>query len=124
MGLWMGNVNPDRSLFKSFMEEIREDIKEIRKNILDIFKRLPPAPVITQSPMHLSDFGKEIAKQINAEEWAGQLAPALKKRAEGKQPYEIQELCSNYVQKEVDPDPEQSVNLQTCAYEMLSITKQ
>ena len=42
-GQWKGKVDSDRTLFKEFMTEIRNDIKEI-------LRRLPPPAVDANSP--------------------------------------------------------------------------
>ncbi len=94
IGIWVGSVNSDRSKFNEFMKEVRDDIKKI-------LGRLPPLAVASNSPLRLTEFGEAIAKQTNAEEWSEQIAPELAKEVESKQPYEIQELCFNYVQEKL-----------------------
>ena len=64
-GKWKGEVDSDRRAFKEFMNNIE-------KKIEDILERLPPRKVVTQaSPLQLTDFGKEIAEEIEAEKVAG-----------------------------------------------------
>ena len=52
-------ANSDREVLTGFMREVRDDIRAIRENILEIFKRLPPAPATVQSdsPLRLTEFG-------------------------------------------------------------------
>ena len=45
-------------------------------DIKEIFKRLPPAPVAGSIPLQLTDFGKQIAENPEAFEWARQIAPS------------------------------------------------
>ena len=90
IGKWIGAVNTDRESFKEFMNEIRADIKKI-------FQRLPPSPVTGNSPLRLTDFGKEIADKFGAFEWARELAPELVDGVRGKEPFEVDEFSRKYV---------------------------
>lgn len=92
---WVSAVNHDRSTFKrsldSFMKEIRDDIK-------GILSRLPADPTAeSASPLRLSDLGKSVAKELDAYEWAVDLAPSLVKKVQGKEPYEIDNFCEKHV---------------------------
>ena len=77
-------------LVKGFMAEIREDIKKI-------FHRLPPSPVPSGSPMRLTDFGENIAREFGAFEWARKLAPILVDKVQGKEPFEVYDFSKKYV---------------------------
>ena len=48
--VWYSGMNTDRGNFREFMSEVRADIKEI-------LRRMPPAPVAGDSPLKLTDFG-------------------------------------------------------------------
>ena len=52
-GRWVGHVNSERREFHEFMDEMREDIKEI-------LSRLPDNPDLQESPMPLNKRGTEI----------------------------------------------------------------
>ena len=88
-------VDEDRSLFQSFMIEIRDDIKKI-------LVRLPPAATTSASPSRLTDFGKEIAEKIHAYTWAKDLAPMIADSVTGKAAFEIDEFCQTYISTELN----------------------
>ena len=102
--MWIGSVNEHKKFIGTtlggFMAEIRHDIKQI----LD---RLPPLPVASGSPLRLTDRGNAIA----AQEWTARVAPTLVTPAEGMLPYEIQELCSEYVRRDSVFDETQEVEI-------------
>lgn len=87
---WVAGVDNDRAGLQPFMEEIRKDIKEI-------FLRLPPVPVSGNSPLKLTDFGEKIAAKIEAPEWARELAPTVAHEVAGKRPFEIDEFSQEFV---------------------------
>ena len=90
------------------MEEIRKDIKEI-------FLRLPPVPVAGSSPIKLTDFGEQIAAKIKASEWAQGLAPTIVHEVAGKRPFEIDEFSEEFVTNKLGEQWETRVA--GCAYE-------
>lgn len=92
LAVWYGAVNADRKNFKEFMEEIRKDVNAI-------LTRLPPSPVASDSPLRLTEFGTEIAEAIEAQSWAERLAPALMHEVGGKEPFEIDRFCIDYVER-------------------------
>ncbi len=60
------------------MSEIRKDTEGIRTNIEEIFRRLPPPPLIaSRSPLSLTDFGRKVADDLNAEAWADNVAHGI-----------------------------------------------
>lgn len=97
-GKWYGSVNSDRKFFKEFMSEIRKDIKEIRTNIEEIFRRLPVRPLITaKSPLSLTEFGEIVAEELDAEDWADNLAYEVWENVQGMKDYEVHEYCFDNV---------------------------
>lgn len=107
-GEWKGGVDADIKNIKEFMKEIREDVKEI-------FDRLPPRAVTTESPLRLTDLGERIAVHLQARSWAGSLAPTLSDEVGGKQPFQIDEFANAYVHEMLDDD--WNVKVASCAYE-------
>ena len=97
IGYWVGGVNNDSSSFNKFMDETKGFIAEIRADIKRIFERLPPPVVAGSSPLRLTDFGQEIADNFGAVEWARGLAPKLVDEVRGKEPFEIDARCGEYV---------------------------
>ena len=109
-GLWKGKVDSDRASFKEFMKEVRNDIKEI-------LGRLPSHTLAGSSPLRLTDLGKSISERLDAPTLAQDLVPLLQERIEGKTPYEIQEMCFDYIRHQYNPPDEVDTLIKTCAYD-------
>ena len=85
-GGWYGSVNTDRKNFREFMDEIRQDIKMI----LD---RLPARGVASDSPLRLTEHGKQMSEKVNAEQWAEGIALQLLGSARDRPEWEVDRLC-------------------------------
>ena len=109
-GIWIGGVNHHKSDVATFMREIRDRLDRL-------FERLPSKSLEKGSPLRLSELGSTISERIKAADWATKTAPDLIDRAEGKQPYEIQDLCRDYVHKDFCPDDEMDAEIKASAYE-------
>ena len=107
---WVSDVNADRKEFRAFMEEMRTKIESI-------LSRLPPVPARDGSPLRLTDLGERITQTLGGRAWAQETAAVLAERARGKQPYDIQELCTAYVREEFQPTAELDAQIKACAYE-------
>ena len=107
-GIWIGSVNEFKSGTKKILETIQEDIKKI-------LGRISPTYAEGKSPLNLNDLGKKISKEIDAERWAEDLLPEVKPLGEGKNPYQIQEICQRFVDG-LDFDEGQTTKLQDSAY--------
>ena len=94
---WTQKIDQGHVDFREFVKEIKDDIKEIRGHILDIFNRLPPVPTAGKSPLQLTDFGEKIAARLEAYQWGKRIAPTLLTKVKGKQPFEIDEFSNAYV---------------------------
>ena len=105
---WTGSVD-------NKLSSLTENVREIRADIKRLFSALPPLPVAGSSPLRLTEFGEEIAASMNAKEWASGLKPELLPEVEGKEPFEVDEFCRDYVQKRL-PD-EWRRKIAECAYE-------
>lgn len=66
IGIWIGSVNTKQKSFKEALEEIKEGIREINKNILKIFSRLSSDIIDGQSPLRLTKLGQEMSKSLDA----------------------------------------------------------
>jgi hypothetical protein len=96
---WKAHVDSDRSTFKSSLESF---IKEIRDDIKGILSRLPPPRLVeTNSPLGLSDFGKKVAKEMNAHKWAADLAPSLLDEVKHMAPFQIDEFAAKCTQSKL-----------------------
>lgn len=87
---WMGKMDGFRTSVESNIDTIQTDIKRI----LGLLTKTPYSP---GSPIRLNDLGKEISQELGAAEWAKNEADNLIPRVRGKEPYEIQEYCFEYV---------------------------
>lgn len=92
VGIWLGSMQTNISALKEAVKEIKDDIKKI-------FDRLPSKVADDQSPLQLNDLGKRISIELEASEWARTTALSLYEDQKGKQPYEIQEFCQDFVRK-------------------------
>ena len=92
VGKWVGSVNTERSSFKEFIKEIREDIKKI-------LGLLPPAPASASSPLTLTEYGEELSGKLGAVNWAQLIAKTVLAEVRGKQPFEIHNYCKDFVSK-------------------------
>lgn len=110
IGVWKGGVDSDRETFKGFMNEIRNDIKQI-------LKRLPPDTVRGDSPLQLTDLGKKVAKEIQASDWVKKVALTITSEDAGKHPYEVQEFCLEYVKREKVLSEDMQEKVKTSAFE-------
>lgn len=122
-GSWYGEVNSDRILFKEFMAEVRKDIEELRKNIEEIriqinniLIRLPTLPTTGESPIRLTELGERISKDIDAKDWATEMARELIGQTEGMNPFEIQTISFDHAKK-FEPDDALLTKMQLSAFE-------
>ena len=57
-----------------------------------------PEPLLAaNSPLQLTDVGRDIAAGIQAETWATDIAPSLRDRAAVQPPYKVDALCADYI---------------------------
>ena len=99
--------------------EIKEWKKGVNDKLEDIFKRLPPKATFGKSPLALTEFGKSISKELNAEAWAEkevgekEIFFPLQRKPE----YEIHRFCVEYVRKREFRNTYMSpAKIQSCAY--------
>ena len=52
----------------------------------------------------ITDFGQDISEQLDARSWARRTAAELRDKVEGKQDFEVQEFCFDYVGTQLKPD--------------------
>ena len=121
-GEWKGKVDSDRSIFRKFMQtirkEIRKDIKNLTKRIDDVLLQLPKLVTVGQSPLRLTDLGKDISGELNAKELAKQLAPKIiEKLGTGSQAFTIQDMCFEYINEEFEPSDDVATQISKSAYE-------
>ncbi|MCY4129513.1 MAG: hypothetical protein OXG15_09785 [Gammaproteobacteria bacterium] len=112
VGVWVVKVETSQKNFRQFMEEIRNDIKEI-------FIRLPAKPLSETSQLALTDKGRKMLAEIEGERWALELATTLTGKVDDMDEYQIQEFCFGFVGS-LDLTDEQDARIRKCAYENAS----
>ena len=109
-GKWSGGVNTKLGAFEKAVSEIRDDIKKI-------LLWIPSKTVDSDSPLKLTKVGEKVAETISARSIVKNFATDLRTRAEGKLPYDIQDLCFDFIRDEYKPSDEIEKNIKQCAYE-------
>ena len=117
LAMWAEKVNQTRSDFDTQRTTLSDFMAEIRDDIKNILTRLPPTAVAGGSPLQLTDLGRKISDALDAASWAVRIAPGMKHRIEGKQPYEVQDICFEYIENDFEPTGEQEAQIKACAYE-------
>lgn len=110
IGKWVGAINSDRASFKTFMNEVRDDIKRI-------LARLPTPTVEPGSPLQLTEFGEKISRSLGVKDWALNEAMGLLAEVEEKEPYEVHDFCVDHVQMQFDLGDALYVRIRAGAYE-------
>ena len=50
-------------------------------------------------PLQLNDLGRKVSAEMQADEWAAEIAPSLAERAAAEPPYKVDALCGHYVEQ-------------------------
>ena len=110
-GKWVGAVNSERESFRAFMKEVREKLDKI-------FERLPPPQTVESgSPLRLTEFGKEISRQLDVKNWAQNEAMFQLERVEGKEPYEVHDFCMAHVGEQFEMELDLQTKIKKGAYD-------
>jgi len=97
---------------------LEEMMKEVRNDIKIILNRLLTQSVTkTQSPIGLTEFGKEVAQKAEAETWAAEHTPTLAPKAQDKEEYEVFDLCVQHVEAQYQNTPEFKARVRSTAYQ-------
>ena len=107
-GKWRAEVDSDRLRFSKFMEEIRNDIK-------DLLSRLPSSPTTSASPIRLTDLEERISTNINAKSWAEKVANEMVEQTKGFDLLKIQEESFEKAQS-FEPDKSLLQNMRDSAF--------
>ncbi|MCY4234691.1 MAG: hypothetical protein OXE59_13255 [Bacteroidetes bacterium] len=131
IGIWIGSVSADRSKFNEFMKEIRAEITDNRQNIhivLDqirelnkkysrIYYHLFSDVESKQSPIHLTDKGRSVSKQLDAVPWVEEIASLVQNQVKGKDAYQIQSFSFEYMENKNQYTYEQQSLIRQVAYD-------
>ena len=79
--------------------------------------RMPSQTVDSNSPLKLTAVGNKVSKSIDSISIVKGLATDLRVKADGKLPYDIQELCFNFIRDEYKPSDEVEKDIKKCAYD-------
>ena len=116
-GIWIGKVHTNLGTLKSFTENVRDDIRELRQDIKRLLSWQGSPTVGGKSPLSLTEIGKKVSNELNMPDMAARLAPYLKSRVEGMLPYDIQEFCFDYIRDEYQLPTEYEAQIKQCAYD-------
>ena len=108
-GTWKGGMD-------DFRKMVGESIKTIQEDIKKILERLPRPAVAGESPLRLTDFGRTLSNDIGGHAWAQDTATKVVDNVRGKQPYEVQEYCFDYVENESNYTSDLFQKMQSCAF--------
>ena len=118
LGAWKGRVDGIIDEVKGLRNDIRD---QIRKELQWWFANAVSKRTIeAQSPTRLNDLGKDIARDLNAEDWAKALAGTLQTDAAAREvdeAYEADILAFDVIYGELtDRDQDMSARVSKCAY--------
>ena len=113
---WRGQVDSDRDAFKKFMTEIGGKIDKIQENVHEL---LGVARGVSRpgSPLTLTELGGKVADCLESKDIFQDIETLLRDRVHEKQPYEIHDICFEYVHGELNPSSEMEAVIRLCAYE-------
>ncbi len=100
------------------MKEVREDIEKIREDIKKIFGRLPlpPAAMVSESSLKLTELGQKISATLDAKTWAKARAEDLIAKTRDKDAFEIQSMAFEYARNFASP-LDMDKKIRDCAFQ-------
>lgn len=102
------NVSAWKTGVDNTLEYLKDAIKRLEIRIETILQRLPrsvnPAMIEGHSPLQLTELGKQISTDIDAERIAERYLLALTEAYRSMNQYEIQEACFDYAATQIMPD--------------------
>ena len=116
IGIWIGSVNANLKTFKDAVGEIKEAVDKIRDTTNSVLHELTSKTLAPGSPLEPNELGKKVSEAIGVPSIVKGLAAGLSEKAEGKHPYDIQELCFNFVRDDYEPSDEVEKNIKEFAY--------
>ena len=117
IGIWIGSVNTSLKSLREAVPEIKGSVDKIRENINGLLHELTSRTLNPGSPLKPNELGRKVSESIDAPAIVKGLAPGLCDRANGKPPYDIQELCFNFIRDDYEPSDEVEKNIKEFAYE-------
>ncbi len=114
---WEAYVGARLDRLEKSLDRMELKLDKIGDKIFSIFSHVPRKVIGSESPHPLTDFGREIARKLNADHFAGKLAEVTKDEVKGKEPYDIQEFSFSYVQNDDHYSDEDRQIIRNVAYE-------
>ncbi len=115
-GKWVQKLESDGNACQTLIETVQKDIAQIHADIKNIFSRLPPETVAGTSPLHLTDLGMEMSKEISAKEWMAEVSKDLVDKVTEMAPFEVQELSFRHIKDTMREMLEQDTRVLECSY--------
>ena len=116
-GMWAGSVNTSLNSLKDAVFEIKESVGKIRDNINGLLYEITSRTLTPGSPLEPNELGQKVSESIDAPAIVKGLAPGLLERADGKPPYDIQEMCFEFIRDEYKPVEDIEKKIKQCAYD-------
>ena len=101
LGRWSGTIDSDHKSFREIVGKLESKLDEISKAVYQLLGASKDSVAATASPLKLNDFGQKISSAFGAKEWANARAGALHGQMAGKQPYDVQQFCFDYVTEDI-----------------------
>ena len=117
IGIWVGSVITNLKGIKDAVREIKDAVDKIRDNTNSVLHELTSKTLSPGSPLEPNKLGHKVSKSIDAPSIVKDLAPGLRERADSKPPYDIQELCFDFIRDEYKPVEDIEKEIKQCAYD-------
>ena len=99
------------------IREMRTDFKEMQKAVVNIYKIFPSEKTVEEnSPIQLSELGREVSNEIDASNWAQKHALQLISSSRDKEEFEIFDSCVDYVDDKFQSDQSFYKTIRSTAY--------
>ena len=99
-GKLAAKLRADNKHFKAFMQEVNARLNDINTSLHDIWKAATNPAAQGASPISLTDFGKELSREMDAAAWVRQHLDKARAETVGKGAFDIQQFCDNYAKLE------------------------
>jgi len=89
VGAWKASTDSRLGVLEEAAGEIRADVKEVRAGIEKMFRRFPTLAVERDSPVRLTELGKDISATADTEAWTLKHVSHLMNETSGKPEFEV-----------------------------------
>lgn len=113
-GIWVGRVG---TRLTALEKTLSEGLNELREDVKKILHWQASKTIDSGSPLRLTDIGKHASDVLDLPSVADDLLPMLTESAKGRDAYDIQQLCFDYVRDEYKPSPEFDARIKQHAFD-------